>query len=128
MKTDFSRGKCPVCGMPVKFRQNKNGILYTYCDRGHHAKLGRADSNEATAAINAGQAWNNGILYMYPLETKGQTNGTGTKNTTGTINQCDGTDTGRRTSGKLDTVIGSTGSSNTGIVRTDSDDDDFGFF
>lgn len=76
MKADFSRGKCPVCGLPVKFRQNKNGILYTYCDHGHHAKLGRLDSNEATEAINAGRPWNNGVIYLYPLEQKGTNNGT----------------------------------------------------
>ena len=123
MRSDFSRGKCPICGQPVRFRQNKNGILYTYCDHGHHAKLGRLDSTEATETINAGRPWNNGVIYLYPLETKGTNNGTNrtSERTTDNI----GTDTGRRTDGQPATYAGPTVQP---AIGNDTDDGDFGFF
>lgn len=130
MKVDFARGKCPICGQSVKFRQNKNGILYTYCDYGHHAKLGRSDSVQATAEIKAGRPWNNGTIYLYPLtnETKGNQNGTNESNTTGTNSI--GTDFGRRADGQPAAVSIDSGKSddprNSG--SDNRDDDDFGFF
>ena len=124
MKSDFSRGKCPICGQPARFRKNKNGILYTYCDHGHHAKLGRLDSLEAINEINAGRPWNNGVIHLYPLETKGTNNGT--TNETRSISTVNyGTETGRRTDGQSDAVTRPTVQPGTG---DDSDDSDFGFF
>ena len=122
MKSDFSRGKCPICGLPARFRQNKNGILYTYCDHGHHAKLGRLDSSEATEAINAGRPWNNGVIYLYPLEQKGMNNGT--TNTTGTNKSVNyGADPGRRTDGQPTATIRPAVQP---VGRDDSDDNDAG--
>ena len=75
MKDDFARGKCPVCGCETMFRQNKNRILYTYCRNSHHVKFGRDDSISAIAQIASGKNWNNGLIYLYPLEQKKVTNG-----------------------------------------------------
>ena len=86
MNDDFARGKCPVCGCETVYRQNKNRILYTFCRNGHHAKLGREDSISANAKIAGGNNWNNGILYLYPLNRKEKENDGRTieKQTTGT--------------------------------------------
>lgn len=124
MKEDFARGKCPICGRPTKFRKNKNGILYTYCDYGHHAKLGRDDSTEAAAAINAGQSWNNGVSYLYPL-TKGKENDERQGNFRQTTGTDDRADIGRWTGGNNNAVSGTIDD------RTDDSDDDtetIGFF
>lgn len=66
-KEDFSRGKCPVCGQTTTYRTNKNGIIYTFCPNGHHAKLSKVDSWEAGKQLTAGKAWTNGVIHMYPL-------------------------------------------------------------
>lgn len=139
MRNDFSRGKCPVCGCDVMFRQNKNRILYCYCRNGHHAKLNRDDSVVANAKIAAGQNWNNGIVYLYPIlkgktenETENRTNtgnatGTTGSNTTGNATGTTGTDSARAGIFKSDsenkrTVAGTSGgSSAAGTTGNDSD-------
>ena len=35
---------------------------------------------EAIDAITAGRPWNNGVIYLYPLELKGHNNGTASTN------------------------------------------------
>lgn len=66
-KTDFSRGKCPICGTETIFKINKNGVLYTFCRNSHHVKLGKYDSREAIESIEQGKAWHNGVMHLYPL-------------------------------------------------------------
>lgn len=92
MKNNVGHMRCPVCGCQTWVRENKNGVLYTYCHNNHHAKLSSDDSRAAMAAINAGKSWNNGVVYLYP-ETKQEqqtertengTNGTITTNGNGT--------------------------------------------
>ena len=92
MKNNVGHMRGPVCGCQTWVRENKNGILYTYCHNNHHAKLSSEDSRAAMAAINAGRSWNNGVVYLYP-ETKQEqqteriengTNGTNATNGNGT--------------------------------------------
>lgn len=66
-KTDFSRAKCPICGVEIIFKINKNGVLYTFCRNSHHVKLGKYDSKEAIEAIEGGKAWHSGVMHLYPL-------------------------------------------------------------
>lgn len=84
MREDFARGRCPICGCETYFRKNKNLILYTYCPNGHQAKLGRDDSKQAIAAIAGGKEWNNGILYLYPLNRTGKEKDNGRDDRTST--------------------------------------------
>lgn len=114
MNNDFARGKCPICGCATFYRKNKNGIIYTYCPIGHHAKLDRMASTAASVAICGGKPWNNGIIYLYPM--KGFDNGNN-ETSIGTI----GNQPLKRRNDGTDTAVcprfGNTG-----------DDDEFGIF
>lgn len=119
MNDDYARGKCPICGCETLYRKNKNGILYTFCRNGHHAKLGRDDSKKATAMIAGCKNWNNGIVYLYPLEMKGKEDGKNDRNSTGTGARAElvpGTDANTRavsaSSGTTVSTTTGTGSSN----------------
>ena len=92
MRNNIGHMRCPVCGVQTWVRENKNGVLYTYCHNNHHAKLSSEDSRAAMAAMNAGKSWNNGVVYLYPENKQEQqteriengTNGTNTTNGNGT--------------------------------------------
>ena len=66
MNNDIARMRCPVCGTQTGARINKNGIIYANCPMGHQAKLNKPDSHAAKVALDAGQSWNNGVVYIYP--------------------------------------------------------------
>ena len=87
MNPDIGKMRCPVCGTQAGARKNKNGIIYTNCPNGHQAKLNKPDSHAAAVALEAGQAWNNGLVYIYPenkTERKTENDGTNQSRTTGT--------------------------------------------
>lgn len=101
MNEDYARGKCPVCGCETMYRLNKNRLLYTFCRNGHAAKLGREESIKATAQIAGGNKWNNGFVYLYPINEKQEkkgilTNDRTEKSTTGTTGTNDTAGTGAR--------------------------------
>ena len=134
MNNDFARMRCPICGTTTAARINKNGIIYTYCPNGHHARLSRDDSREATAALKAGKQWNNGIVYIYPekqqqterkQENERKDNSTGTNGTTtatnGTTGRNNAGDNYGRTNGQF-----AADSTVDGTSDTESDTD-FGF-
>lgn len=77
MKEDFARMKCPACGAETFVRVNKNRILYTYCPMGHHLKLTAQESRQAIPALAGGKPWNNGLIYLYPMNGKGMDNDSG---------------------------------------------------
>lgn len=118
--------RCPVCGRKTDIRENKNGILYTYCPYNHHAKLSRDDSNEAKKALENGQQWNNGVIYLYPNNKQENErnieNGTNTGTTTGT------TEIRRRIDGgsTANTAIGNTTTGT--IAESDEWDGECGMF
>lgn len=75
MNDDYARGKCPICGCETMYRLNKNRLLYTFCRNGHAAKLGREESIKAIAQIACGNKWNNGFVYLYPINEKQEKKG-----------------------------------------------------
>ena len=87
MNLDIGHMRCPVCGTQTGARKNKNGIIYTYCPNGHHARLSREDSREAVLALESGKQWNNGVVYIYPqqkqTERKQENDGNNQQSTTG---------------------------------------------
>lgn len=90
MKNNIGRMKCPVCGRNTWVRENKNGVLYTYCASLHHTKLNGEDSKNAKEALKQGKSWNNGLIYIYPNErTENDGNNTNTNGTIGTITRAD---------------------------------------
>lgn len=128
MNNDIARMRCPVCGTQTGARINKNGIIYANCPMGHQAKLNKPDSHAAKIALDAGQSWNNGVVFIYPdkqqterkQENDRTNNSTGTAGTTGNNPTC--TNYGR-TNGQFATNI-------TADTRNDDGDDDgdaFGF-
>lgn len=126
MNPDIGKMRCPVCGTQAGARKNKNGIIYTNCPNGHQAKLNKPDSHAATAALEEGQAWNNGLVYIYPTnkeERKQENDGTNQSRTNGT----DGATVNYgRTNGKPATA--STSDNRTTDTSDESDDGDgFGF-
>lgn len=84
MNNDIGKMRCPVCGTQTGARKNKNGIIYTNCPNGHQAKLNKPDSNAAAAALEAGNAWNNGLVYIYPQQKTERKEEHDGNNTTGT--------------------------------------------
>ena len=126
MNNDIARMRCPVCGTQTGARINKNGIIYANCQMGHQAKLNKPDSHAAKVALDAGQSWNNGVVYIYPnkQETERKQENDRTNDSTGT-NGTTGNPTGTnygRTDGQPAT------DSATYAGNDDSDDgDDFGF-
>lgn len=75
MKNNIGRMKCPVCGHDTWVRENKNGILYTYCSFLHHSKLNGEDSLMAKEALKQGKKWTNGMVFIYPKEREEKENG-----------------------------------------------------
>lgn len=115
MKTNVGRMKCPVCGRDTWVRENKNGVLYTYCANLHHSKLNGEDSKSAKQALEQGKSWSNGLIYIYPNERKTENDGTnGTNTRANTIGRTDGQPTattsnrtnGTDTAGNGDNRIG----------------------
>ena len=87
MNSDIGRMRCPVCGTQTGARKNKNGIIYSNCPNGHQAKLNKPDSNAALLALDMGESWNNGLVYIYPeqkTERKQENDGTNQARTDGT--------------------------------------------
>lgn len=126
MNPDIGKMRCPVCGTQAGARKNKNGIIYTNCPNGHQAKLNNPDSHAAAAALEAGQAWNNGLVYIYPTnkeERKEENDGTKQFRTTGTDGRA--VNYGRP-DGKP--AADSTANNGTDDTSDESDDgDEFGF-
>lgn len=132
MKNNVGHMRCPVCGCQTWVRENKNGILYTYCHNNHHAKLSSDDSRAAMSAINAGRSWNNGVVYLYPeskqeQQTERTQNGTnGTNTTNGGI--ATNAETGRRVVGTDPTPAGGRASTDGGDNAGDEWDGGCGIF
>ena len=128
MNNDIGRMRCPVCGTQTGARINKNGIIDSNCPMGHQAKLNKPDSQAAKIAIESGQSWNNGIVYIYPNKQQTERtendryNSTGTNGTTG--NNPTGTNYGR-TNGQF--APNDAAYSRTDDDSNGDDDDDFGF-
>lgn len=128
MKNNVGHMRCPVCGCQTWVRENKNGILYTYCHNNHHAKLSSDDSRAAMAAINAGRSWNNGVVYLYP-ETKQEQQTERTQNgTNGTITTNGGIATNAETGRRLDGSNTTTGGNTAGGDDADEWDGGCGIF
>lgn len=102
MKNNIARMKCPVCGRNTWVRENKNGVLYTYCASLHHTKLNGEDSRNAKEALKQGKSWNNGLIYIYPNERT--ENGTDTTNTIRTVGTVERANIDRRTDGQSTTT------------------------
>lgn len=122
--------RCPVCGVKTDIRENKNGILYSNCHNYHQSKMARFDSEEAKHNLTAGKTWNNGVLYLYPLE-KQQTERT---ENNGNINTNTRTDSntpeiGRRVDGQFttNTAVGNDATS-TSATNGDEWDGECGMF
>lgn len=128
MNNDIARMRCPVCGTQTGARINKNGIIYANCPMGHQAKLNKPDSHAAKVALDAGQSWNNGVVYIYPnkQETERKQENDRTNNPTGTNGTIGNNTTGtnyRRTDGQPT----ANKSPDTGNDDGDDDGDAFGF-
>lgn len=116
--------RCPTCGVKTDIRENKNGILYCNCHNYHQNKMARFDSEEAKHNLLQGKPWNNGVVYLYPLE-KQQTERTENNgnDTTNTRSGNDNTETGRRIDGKSTTnsAVGNTATNTTDTAGDDWD-------
>lgn len=137
MKNNIGHMRCPVCGVQTWVRENKNGILYTYCHNNHHAKLSSEDSRAAMAAMNAGKSWNNGVVYLYPekmfnyqdIQTERTENGTnGTNNTNGNGTNTTNAQVGRRVDSPDPTTTGGSASADGGDDAGDEWDGGCGIF
>ena len=124
MNNDIARMRCPVCGTQTGARINKNGIIYANCPMGHQAKLNKPDSHAAKIALDAGQSWNNGVVFIYPdkQQTERKQENDRTNNSTGTTGtNPTGTNYGR-TDGQPSADSATYGGNDDG-----DDGDDFGF-
>lgn len=128
MNNDIGRMRCPVCGTQTGARKNKNGIIYTNCPNGHQSKLNKPDSHEAAAALDSGKAWNNGLVFIYPLEKqterKQENDGNDSRNDR-TSGQC--INYGRTDGQSAPNSAANNGNTDTNSELDESDDDDFGF-
>ena len=132
MNNDIARTRCPICGTQTGARINKNGIIYVNCPMGHQAKLNKPDSHAAKIAIEAGQSWNNGVVYIYPNKQQTErTENERTKPNTGT-NGNDGTNRAGVNYGRPNGQCAAVGADISGPIAErdddfESDDDDFEF-
>lgn len=125
MNSDIGRMRCPVCGTQTGARKNKNGIIYSNCPNGHQAKLNKPDSTAALLALDLGESWNNGLVFIYPeqkTERKSENDGTNQSKPNGPTNS--GVNYGR-TDGKP--AADSTADNGTAGDDESDDDDTFGF-